>query len=320
MKVGEFFYELGIDAKPGKESVDSFIKSILELKTATMLTGLGLGTLEEFFRSSITSSSQAAVNFQKFTNQTNLSWQELQRWQIVARQANVSAETIASGVFNLQMNLAALARGEGPIGAFQKLGIGPEGNPFQIIERLRAESKRIAPAQMTDLVQQIGLSPEWMNVIRLPDEQFAEFKKAAFGMSAEGEKSILEMTKSWNELWLAMNDVRIAIAEILSGPLGKLLHLTAELLRNPTGGGTTGVAMAGVPGMMGDIYDWATKPTPEKNWAKGGDNLTNTVHMTVNGDTHDKNFADDVVKKIFDETEANLPLNESTALVGSTGH
>lgn len=325
MKVGEFFYELGINAQPGKESVDGFIKSIMELKTVTVLTGFGLGAMEEFFRGSIISSSQAAIGFQKFTNQTNLSWQELQKWQIVARQANVSAETIAGGVFNLQMNLAALARGEGPIGAFQKLLVGPEGTAFDVIRAIKRQAGNMAPAQLTSLMSQIGLSPDWMNIIRLPDSEIAKMEKSAMGMSTGGEKDILDMVKAWNELWLAMNDVRIAIAELSASPLAAIFRSIADSLRNPTPGGSVGASLAGIPSMLNSalsgISNWAV-PHPglptmygkPMNW--GGAPVTNNVHMTVNGDTSDKRFADDVVGKILDETEAQIPLNESTSLVG----
>jgi hypothetical protein len=328
MKVGEFFYELGIDAKPGKESVDGFIKSILELKAATVLTGFGLGTLEEFFRGSIISSSQAAVNFQKFTNQTNLAWQELQRWQIVARQANVSAETIAGGLFNLQMNLAAFRRGEGPIEAFTKLGLDPGISPFKAIDELRRLLKKGYPIeQMTGLIQGIGFGPDWMNILRLPDDEYSSFQKTAMGMTTGGEQSILEMTKSWNELWLAMNDVKILISEIMSGPIGEILHVLARIIENAVGNGgidprgettVSGIDPRGettVSGIVGS--DWLSQPKIDKSSATtGGNNLTNNVHMSVYGDTHDERFASQVSEQVLDGTEAQLPLNESTAIVG----
>ena len=80
-----------------------------------------LGAVGNYFGGAAGAAANSSIAFQRFANETGISAQKLQELQIVGKQANVSVDDIASGVFNLQMSLAALARGEGNIAPFNKL-------------------------------------------------------------------------------------------------------------------------------------------------------------------------------------------------------
>lgn len=316
MKVGEFFIDMGINATPGATTLKDFLGTMGGLKMSTLSAVGALGTIGMFLSNTVDMTSNASVAFQKFGNQTGLSTQELQNWQIAAKQANVDANTIAGGIFNLQMNLAALARGEGNISPFQKLLVSPEGGAFKVLDALRERRKFMDPAQFTGLISQLGLSPEWVNVLKLSNEEYKKFMETAKGLSPQAISDVLKMTESWNKLGLKIRDARLQIGSFLANPIKFELDyfiknfdsssLSSSLL--------TGASMPFLPfaqSLNKLLHDY----TPlgyayDKSGLDGGKRVTN-LHMNVYGDTHDKKFAEDVASMV-EQTEAQMPLPESS--------
>ncbi len=189
MNIGEFFVTLGFNADTLK--VKDFAKAIgnLPLDIAAGITALA--GIEYQLTKVAAEALNAAVGFQMFTSQTGLSWKELQRWQIVAQQANVSAEAVASSITTLERQMAEIRLGRGNIAPFQMLGIGTNQNAFQVLDQLRERIKGLNPATATNLISQMGINPEMMHVLQMSNEEFARLSHTVAGMSGDQEGSFL---------------------------------------------------------------------------------------------------------------------------------
>ncbi len=235
MNIGEFFVTLGFNADTLK--VKDFAKTIgnLPLDIAAGITALAGIELE--LTKVAAEAMNAAVGFQMFSSQTGLSWQELQRWQIVAQQANVSAEAVASSVTALERQMAEIRLGRGNISPFQILGIGVNQNAFAVLDQLRERIKGLSPAMATNLVSQMGINPDMMHVLQMSNEEFARLSKTVAGMSGDQEGSFLRAKQTLVQFGLQAKylgfdvvDHLVAVIEALWRGLMKIQGIVPALI------------------------------------------------------------------------------------------
>ena len=311
MKVGEFFVDMGINATPGATTLKDFMGSMMGMRMSTLSAIGALGTVGTFLMGTADMASNAAVSFQKFNNQTGLSTTELQNWQRAAKMVNVDANTVANGIFGLQMRLAEFARGEGNPAPFQRLMIQPGNNAFEVLDALRERKAYIDPAQFTSLIGQLGLTPDWVNVLKLSNEEYKKFKETAHGMGPEMQSDVLKMTESWNRFYLKIRDVNLLLGRTTAGPVRQALDTITENMDSKDLASMTwsllkaaGIALT-IPARIITQLPYGGKAEP------GVSTTTKHVAINVYGDTHDEKFAADVASMI-DETEGQIPLTEST--------
>lgn len=205
MNVGEFFITLGVNPETAK--VKDFVKAVAELPVEAAGALVALGGISLEFKRIAEESINAAVGFEAFTNQTGLSSQELQKWEIVAEQANVSAGSVASSVSALQRQMAEIRMGRGDISSFQLLGINVNGNAFQVLDQLRERLKGIDRATATNLIGRMGLTPDMMNVLTLPEAQFRHFSQTVRGQTEEQTKTFLQGKLALTQFSLAVKEL-----------------------------------------------------------------------------------------------------------------
>jgi len=191
MNIGELFVTLGIKGH-GLGTLKDVAEKIANLPVDAAAAIAGMAGISFELSKMAQEALGTAVAFQSFTNQTGLSWQQLQRWQIVAQQANVSAEDVGNSVSTLERNLAEIRLGRGNIAPFQMLGISPQQNAFGVLEQLRKRIQGLNPATATNMITQMGLSPNMMNVLKLSDRQFAEFGNHVHGINERQEQDFLK--------------------------------------------------------------------------------------------------------------------------------
>lgn len=190
MNVGELFVKLGV--KADTKTLREFGQKLNDLPVDAALAIAGLAGVSFELKHIAQEAMNAAVGFQLFTNQTGLSWQELQKWQIAASQANVSVEAVTTSVSALQRNMAEIRLGRGNIAPYQMLGINPNQDAFHVLEQLRQRIKGVDPSTATNIVSQMGINPEMMNLLKLSDKQFGEFFNHIHGMTERQEKDFLD--------------------------------------------------------------------------------------------------------------------------------
>lgn len=213
--IGEFFVSLFVDSSAGQVSVRDLISKFGDLEAATLAEGAGLVALAAGLGMVADKAMDVAVAFQRFESTTGLSSQELQKWQIVAMQANVSAETISSSVSGLQMNLAKIRIGQGNISPFLMLGVTDMRDAFSVLEQLRSRIKYVNPAMAANLLQQAGISPDMLRVLQLSNVEFARFIQTARGMSTVQAQGFLQMRQELVQIGLELRDVGYAAASTL---------------------------------------------------------------------------------------------------------
>ncbi len=195
MTIGELVVKLGIRAEAGAVATLKDVGHALAnmpLDAAAAIAGLAGVSFELTHLAK--QAMDTAISFQLFSAETGLSWQELEKWQIVAQQANVSAESMTAGITALQRNLAAIRLGQGNLAPFNALGISAwNTDPFKVIAQLRQRLKGVEPGMAVNLIGQMGLGPEWMQILKLSDAQFEQFANHVHGLTARQEKDFLQM-------------------------------------------------------------------------------------------------------------------------------
>lgn len=189
MRIGEFFIQLGVKADVTK--VKDFVRAISNLPVETAGAILAIGGIQYKLAQLAQQAFETAVGLQHFTMQTGLSAQELQRWQVVGEQANVSAEAVASSVSNLQRQMAEIRLGRGNISPFQMLGIGVDQDAFGVLRQLRSRIKSVDPATFTNIISQMGLSPEMVNLLKLSNVEFEKMSRLIKVLSVDQENTFI---------------------------------------------------------------------------------------------------------------------------------
>lgn len=205
--LGEFFVTLGVDSSSGVVTVKDLISAFGELEASTLGEIGALSTFGVALAELADHGMTVAESFRSFTNQTGLSLHELEKWQIASNQVGVDAATVASSIKTLQKNLADISIGRGNISPYQLLGITPTGDAFKVLDQLRDRIKRVNPAMATNLVQQMGLDPQMLNILKLSNDEFEKLSKVARGMTDQQAIGFLQMKQDLSQINSQMSEM-----------------------------------------------------------------------------------------------------------------
>jgi hypothetical protein len=229
MKLGEFFVELGVHGAQGAlSSVKNLVKAFGDLPVEAAGALLAVAGFEYGLARLTNRAIETAIGLKAFTSQTGLSGQELQRWQGVAEQANVSAEAVASSVSALEKNMAAIRLGQGNIAPFQMFGIGVNQNAFGVLNQLRGKIHGMPSAMATNMISQMGLDPNMVQVLKLSNKEFERMAKNYHGLSLEQETTFLKAKQSLVEFNLKIRQTAFDHIEVFIRALEKLWGLMGK--------------------------------------------------------------------------------------------
>lgn len=154
-----------------KKNIMTSIKFIGAIgATVTMLDRLG---------NSLLKSNQMYITFEK---QSNISISRLNRMAGLAQLSgtNLSPEQVAGDIQSLQHKIFRFERFGENAKTFGMLGLNPRGmDSDKLILSLRRSLKRYSGRVKSEILQELGLSQEWLNVLNLSDEQFKDYLKTA---------------------------------------------------------------------------------------------------------------------------------------------
>lgn len=179
--LGELFITLGVKADEAKlKRFDEGVKSLRNgaIALTAAFTGAVVG-LNRFVDGTL----QGVVALQNLSNQTGLAIEELERWQQAGQLSNLAlnAEQIAQSIGNVQQNLAQIRLGQGNLSPFQLLGVDVIGqDAFSVLEQLRGSIQGLDAATATNLLGQIGLTPDFINLLKLSREEFESLSENTF--------------------------------------------------------------------------------------------------------------------------------------------
>lgn len=180
MKVAEVFALLGFEVDDkGAEEFDKKIESIAKnMRNMALAASAAIFAIDRFTESA----TRASIAIGNFALQTGLSAEKLQQWQYAAQMSNMAmdADQTATSIKNLQQALLEIRMGGGNPEAFRWLGVNPMNkDAFKVIEELRGSVKKLDPAFASMYLKQIGLNENWLNVLKLTDEEFANLMEKA---------------------------------------------------------------------------------------------------------------------------------------------
>ncbi|MGM9544504.1 MAG: hypothetical protein ACI3T9_05920 [Romboutsia timonensis] len=230
--IEEIFIKLGfkVDKKPlddTDKSVKNVISSVKKIATATVLAIAALDRMA----TSLGRNNQELINF---TRQTGLSIDNLNKIAGAGMliDINFSSEKAAQGLMSLQSNLAQIRLGQGNIEPFQILGVSPVGkDATQIIEDLRETIKGVDDMTAVNLIQQMGLSPEFISLLRLTKGEYNDLIATSqkFMLNEEQraalQKYSIELRKMHMEMAYLKDKALLAILPVLNQFFRSLLNI-----------------------------------------------------------------------------------------------
>lgn len=305
MQLDELFVALVF--KTDDKEVKEFDKTVKSTKTNMLGLVLGAVAVVAALDKIAQSTANAVNNLQNFNSQTGLSIGKLQNLQITAGLQNIglSAEQVSQSVQTLQSNLASIKLGQGNIAPFQMLGIDVMGqNAFGILDQLRERIKGLDDMTATNMIQQMGLNPQFISVLRMSKDEFAglnsqialtyDERQNIQALGVEIKKTELLIEGAINKAIAKWSPALIGLAQFIQNinfAINKL-HLLLPILLIGMGGilkmfnllkaSTLGWTMA-LTWLMLLLDDYAT-------WSKGGQSLFDYTGMEKFFDAIDKNL------------------------------
>lgn len=181
MRVGELFVFLGfqVDDKQLK-NFDNGVKGLVKQLNLTKVGAIAaVYAMDRFIESSVA----GAVALYNFNQQTAISTQSLQAWQAAAHGANpaLGVDEIASSIQTLQNNLLEIRKfGSGNASPFAwlKIDIAHGADAIDVLEQLRDRVQQVDRVTAVNLIQKMGLSPGFINILTRSRQEFDEFIKS----------------------------------------------------------------------------------------------------------------------------------------------
>ncbi len=222
MNLAEFFIKIGVTGdgavKSLNSSIDGVRKTVIGLQVALIGSAIAINKF-------VSGTVDKATAMENFTKQTNLSTDELNKWVAAGQKANkeLTFDTIKNNVISLQRELEQIKIGQGNSSPFQMLGLDSVGvNAFQVLDQLRDRIKDLSNSQAVNLIQQLGLDPKFIDVLRLSNSEFSKLSN-----NIALNKSQI---KSLSNLGRAINDIKIKIQALKDQAVAKLAPGFMQLL------------------------------------------------------------------------------------------
>lgn len=219
-----------------KNSINSSLKMITAVAgTITVLDRLGNALLRN---------NQAYISFNR---QTGISISKVNSLSSVAQMAsmNMSPEAVMGDLSSLQQRAFRIGLEGGNTKIFQMMGFNPIGmSGNQILEKVRQYTKinKLSADAVTYMLDELGISREWVNVLMLGDEAYEDMKKKSkeLQLSETQRKKLAELTakqqqnnlrwqKIKNELLIAILPHVQNIMEVTSKTVNKIVESESSL-------------------------------------------------------------------------------------------
>lgn len=176
------------------------------------------------------STGQLGLNYRDFARQTGLSLERLTQYQAAGEMvgSSLTKERVASEIKELQQRAQAITWGEGNISAYQKLGIQVRRrDAYGMIEDIRKGIKRLDDTTALTLIRQIGLSDDWLHILRMTKEEFDSIQSVM--LSEKQIKSISRLGLAFRQVGSALNMMKNQYIARISGGLSEVLSRVKDI-------------------------------------------------------------------------------------------
>ena len=223
MNIADLF--IGLNIKADTQAINKITSTVSNLRQKITTVGLAFAASTFAIDRFTDDTVKATVALENIKKQTDLSVEGLQKWQQAGKLSDVNAsfESIANSIAQVQKNIAGVRLGTFGAGAFSKLEIEGVKNKdaFQVLEEVREFIKDKKSAEALNLIQAIGLTPEFMNVLRLSREEFDKLGKNVF-LSKDQRKDVVALGTAFTDIKLRLVALKNQAVAKLAPELTKL--------------------------------------------------------------------------------------------------
>jgi len=222
MNLAEFFIQIGVVGGESVKRLDASIKNVRQAVITMQIAFIGATyTIDKFISGTI----KQGVALENFSTQTGLAINELNKWVSAGQKVNreLNFDTIKNNVAGLQKQLEQIKIGQGNIAPFQLLGINIDTNAFGVLKQLRENIKGLSNPQAVNLIQQLGLDANFINVLRLSEQEFDKLSQNNF-LSGNQTSAIANLGKTLNDLKIKFQSLKDQAVVKLAPTLMKLFN------------------------------------------------------------------------------------------------
>lgn len=228
MTIAELFVNLGVK---GTEKAQAAMQGVKKGLGAVAEGGLAakaavVAVIYGLERMTAASGKQGA-DLQNFAAATGQSAQALQRWQIVAKDFNVSGEEITGTMRGIQNAMTSMQLGEGAPKGFnifaQSVGLDESkiNDVNYMMKKLQEFAKMGDPAVVKNLVSSMGISDNVFSMLR---QYKGDVDSIKGGVMSDAEiKRLNEINKSWANIWFTLNRLGNSLSSTVGFPVVKEL-------------------------------------------------------------------------------------------------
>jgi len=217
-RIGEFFVDLVVDAATGNLSVRQLVAAFGELESTSLGGVYGVSKIVGAMLDLAVASIDAAAGLMDLETRTGLSAQAIQKWQIAAQRANVSAATINTTIFGFQRAMAAMEMKKDMPWALQLLKIDPyldkAHHKLKSVMAIVTEmSKRgafwkLSPGVREAALGTIGVPSEMLLIMeKIRRGKWQKMLDEAGGITAEQMAPLTDIHNEMTEIRLLARDI-----------------------------------------------------------------------------------------------------------------
>ena len=214
MNIAELFVSIGLNVD--EKELKKFDKQLSKVRKNIFAAGTAFTGASIALNKLIESTAGNVINLENFNKQTGLSIDKLQKWQQAASLSNLnlSADEVLSTISSVQQELTNVQKGLSSGEGFMLAGIDINTDAFGLMDQLREKIKDLNESEAVNLIQKAGLSPEFINVLRLSQNEFDKLSEGSFLNQAQ--------RKSIEATAVALKQVKIQLKQFKDIAIGNL--------------------------------------------------------------------------------------------------
>jgi len=209
MKIGELFVVLGFKLE-GRARLEELEKGMTAAAVLAGKAALGVGSLTTALGFMLNMSMDAGVELKKFAAATGLSTDELQRWQFMAEQNNVSGKEMLDTIKEIQKAGADIRLGRGNIAPWQLFGVDPTQDPFTVLKNLRAAINRFPEDIARTIAGDAGISDDVFQMLRNTNLEFDKLEQKYIASRKQAE-DLARLKGQWAGIKFELTSIGIQL-------------------------------------------------------------------------------------------------------------
>lgn len=301
MKIGELFVRLGVESDTPKVRDFASALANIPLTAASAVTAMA-GVSFGFFE--LTKHTlDLSNNLSMFRDETGLSIDELQRWQAVAKQVGISTDSVTQSIMGIANAQAQIRLGNGAsMLPFGRLGIGNVlgKSPFQILEQIGQNYKRLNPNDARALMGQLGISPEMMRILSLSSGQFSHMASIGPSLGSADVAAMQDFQRELGRFNVIVEKSFVPALTAVEPYMADLAEVLADIIV---------LIGKGAGGLLSVLHVMRSKDPRINDWIRSPSNLSFEQWKRANPQVANVSVTQNIHSSADAEEVANITIN-----------